>query len=206
MRERLPTTIAIIFGMIVLLGYFVAVPVLELMRLYLVDVAATLAAVALLVGILNLGRVHGAKVLEISNGWPYSLTLLAGLGGMLAVWGASYVFPDMRRFITFAFTYIQTPLEATLGAILAFTLVAAGIRLLRNQLNTNTIIFLAMSLILLLGLISFQFIPEVLPEIRSWIVQVPAVAGARGIVLGIALGAIATGLRVLLGVDRPYGE
>jgi hypothetical protein len=35
-------------------------------------------------------------------------------------------------------------------------------------------------------------------------VQVPTVAGARGIILGIALGAAATGLRVLLGFDQPY--
>jgi hypothetical protein len=27
----------------------------------------------------------------------------------------------------------------------------------------------------------------------------------RGLLLGIALGAIATGLRILMGVERPYG-
>jgi len=32
-----------------------------------------------------------------------------------------------------------------------------------------------------------------------------ATAGARGILIGIALGALTTGLRVLFGVDRPYG-
>jgi hypothetical protein len=42
-------------------------------------------------------------------------------------------------------------------------------------------------------------------EIRSWIVSVPALGGARGILLGIALGTIATGLRILMGSDRPYG-
>jgi hypothetical protein len=31
-------------------------------------------------------------------------------------------------------------------------------------------------------------------------------AGARGILLGVALGTVATGLRVLLGIDRPYSE
>jgi hypothetical protein len=29
--------------------------------------------------------------------------------------------------------------------------------------------------------------------------------GARGLLLGIALGALLTGLRVIFGVDRPYG-
>ncbi len=37
--------------------------------------------------------------------------------------------------------------------------------------------------------------------------KVALVTGAaRGIVLGVALGAITTGLRVLLGADRPYGD
>ena len=157
-------------------------------------------------GILNLARVHGRKLLEFKNGWPYSLTLLGGLSVILLVWAVSYVLPEARQYVNFIFTYVQTPLEATLGALLAFVLVAAGIRLIRVRLTTNSVIFVAVSLILLLGLISFQYIPEVLPEIRAWIIQVPAVAGARGIILGLALGAIATGLRVLIGVDRPYGE
>jgi hypothetical protein len=29
--------------------------------------------------------------------------------------------------------------------------------------------------------------------------------GARGLLIGIALGTLLTGLRVLMGVDRPYG-
>ncbi len=206
MRERVPTVMAILIGFVVLLGYFLRIPVLDQFRNFMVDLAATLAAIALLVGILNLARVHGGKVLEFKNGWPYSLTLLGGLGTILLVWALSYVIPGARQYVIFIFTYVQTPLEATLGALLAFILVASGIRLIRVRLTTNSVIFVAVTLILLFGLISFRFIPEVLPEIRGWIIQVPAVAGARGIILGLALGAIATGLRVLIGADRPYGE
>ena len=36
--------------------------------------------------------------------------------------------------------------------------------------------------------------------------EVPTLAGARGIMLGVALGTIAVGLRVLLGADRPYTD
>jgi hypothetical protein len=31
-------------------------------------------------------------------------------------------------------------------------------------------------------------------------------AGGRGILIGLALGTIATGVRILLGVDRPYNS
>jgi hypothetical protein len=45
---------------------------------------------------------------------------------------------------------------------------------------------------------------EEFPLIKEWVLRVPTMAGARGILLGVALGIIATGLRILLGADRPY--
>jgi hypothetical protein len=62
-------------------------------------------------------------------------------------------------------------------------------------------------LVVLLGtapLLVLNDVPQ-LNWLRSAIVQIPAVAGARGILLGVALGTVATGLRLLMGVDRPYG-
>jgi len=41
--------------------------------------------------------------------------------------------------------------------------------------------------------------------VRPFIAQVLAAGGARGILIGVALGTLTTGLRVLLGSDRPYG-
>ncbi len=43
-------------------------------------------------------------------------------------------------------------------------------------------------------------------ELRAWWSQVWAAGAARGLLLGVALGATVTGLRVLLGSDRPYGD
>ena len=40
-------------------------------------------------------------------------------------------------------------------------------------------------------------------EVTAFLQRLP-VAGARGILLGIALGSLTTGLRVLLAADRPY--
>jgi hypothetical protein len=41
--------------------------------------------------------------------------------------------------------------------------------------------------------------------LRPFLAQVMAAGGARGILIGVALGALTTGLRVLFGADRPYG-
>ncbi|NIR13173.1 MAG: hypothetical protein GWN86_04170 [Desulfobacterales bacterium] len=42
-------------------------------------------------------------------------------------------------------------------------------------------------------------------DFKSLIIYLPAVGGARGILLGVALGVIATGIRVIIGTDKPYG-
>src|SRR5439155_523492 len=59
---------------------------------------------------------------------------------------------------------------------------------------------------LLLGSAPWGRVPPfaALGTLHDWIINVPALAGQRGLLLGAALGAIATSLRILLGFDRPY--
>ena len=59
--------------------------------------------------------------------------------------------------------------------------------------------------VVLLGQVplGFQIWPQ-LPLLKAWLLQVLGTGGLRGIVLGVALGTLATGLRLLLGQDRPY--
>jgi hypothetical protein len=41
--------------------------------------------------------------------------------------------------------------------------------------------------------------------LRPWVTEVLALGGARGILIGVTLGTLTTGLRVIFGADRPYG-
>jgi hypothetical protein len=91
-------------------------------------------------------------------------------------------------------------------AVLAISLTYAAARLLSRRLNLFSMVFVGVVLLLLIGAapqIAAQ--APLLAEIRNWILRVPALAGARGILLGVALGTIATGIRILTGSDRPYG-
>ena len=42
------------------------------------------------------------------------------------------------------------------------------------------------------------------PGVKDWIMDVPNLAGKRAILMGAALGAISTGLRVILGLERAH--
>ena len=109
---------------------------------------------------------------------------------------------------TFAwlFNYLYFPLQSTMAALLAFFVVSAVYRAFRLK-NAQAFILLATSLIMFFVQLPFSaaLIPG-LPLVRAWLMAVPITAGVRGILLGAALGTIATSLRVLIGVDRPYAQ
>jgi hypothetical protein len=107
------------------------------------------------------------------------------------------------------FNHIQIPIETSLMALLVVILIFASIRLVRRRMNWFTLLFIGTALIMLLG--SAPLFGVELPilhgsnGLRSMLAQIPVTAGARGLLFGVALGTIATGLRILIGTDRPYG-
>jgi hypothetical protein len=200
--------IAIAAGVLVLLGYFIDLPFIMEIRSNLLHWAVVLAAAAVFMGLLNLGLVHWAKVNSQGGDWGYSAVLIISL--VLTLILGLILGPD-HRWMVLVFTYIQLPVEISLMAIMAVVLVVAGYRLIRKRRDLLSMVFMGAALIVLLGTLPWVIegdsaIVRTLGVMRAWLTQVWAVAGARGILLGVALGAAATGLRVLIGVDRPYGD
>jgi cytochrome bd-type quinol oxidase subunit 2 len=198
--------VAIAFGFLVLAGYIF--PILGSIQLFILNVAVILAGFAVLVGISNLLIVHTGKIRQKQKGAIYSAILIISLLvtfalGLLAHTGL----PVARSLFNDAFLSIQLPIETSLMALLVVTLTYASIRLLRRRLNLLSVVFLITAFLILVGTAPWPFLGDVpiLSNLRAWIAQFPAAAGARGILLGVALGTLTTGLRILFGSDRPYG-
>jgi hypothetical protein len=205
LRGILATALAIASGVLVLAGYFITLPVLVALRITLLNWAMILAAFALFVGVGNLILVHGSKVRRKQKGLVYSFILIVSLAVTLLL--GLILGPDHPTVIKI-FNSVQLPIETSLMALLAVTLTYASIRLLRRRLNMISVIFLVTALLVLLGTAPLPFlgsIPVLGDLIRPFIAQVLAAGGARGILLGVALGTLTTGLRILFGADRPYG-
>ena len=203
MRNLVYTAIAIGVGIVVLLGYFLQFDLLVNLRIVLLEWATILVATALLIGVVNLFIVHWRKSTTDQPNRVNSIALLAGLTITLGVAGW---FGPTDPYSLWIFNYILIPIEASLMGILSVVLIYAGVRLLRRKPNLLSIVFIATAVVILLmtGPLFGIDIPG-LAELRIWIGKVPAVAGARGILLGMSLGIIAAGLRILMGADRPYG-
>jgi len=203
-KRHIPTAAAIIFGWVTLMGYFLA-PRSQVYHL-LVQWAATLAAVAFLLGILNLLGVHLRRIAEQERDWPYSIALILSTLLIIAIAVIEGEGPG-GAMVAWVFRSILSPLEAAAASLLVFFLVTAAFRAMRKRPTAPTFIFMLTTVLVLLGAIPLSGeIGQVLAEIHSWLVRVFATAGARGMLLGVALGTIATGVRMLVGIDRPHSE
>jgi hypothetical protein len=200
--------VAIAFGLIVLQGYFLDLEVLSGLRTMILQWSVILGAAALLLGVLNLLAVHLSKIGAQEKTWPYSAVLVGALVVTLLV---GMFFGEESPLVLAVYTYIQQPVESTLGGLLAVSLTLGVVRLLSRRRDTRTYVFLGTALIVLLGtgpwlIGSNGGLHQFMGEARAWLSQVWAAGAARGLLLGVALGATATGLRILLAADRPYGD
>lgn len=207
LKRILPAALASATGLAVLGMLFTADPWLDAIGTYLVDTAVLIAAFALLLGLLNVLRVQIGQIRGRRSGWAYSVVLIAV---MLFVLGAGLVpLPyqpagPSRPVVQWVFENVQAPIQASFSALLVFLIVSAAYRALRVR-TWESAVMLVVAVIVLGGQVLAGLVP-VLPELRDWILAVPVAAGARGILLGVALGAVLTGIRLLLGVEHPYGD
>jgi hypothetical protein len=193
--------LAVITGLLILAGYFVA-PLSGLLSI-LLNWAIIVAGSATIVGVFNLILVHGTRIHNRERGGAYSALLLVSLF-------ATFIFglalgpdhPEMRRLIG----AIIVPVESSLMALLAVSLLYGAMRLLRRRAELMSVVFLATAVLMMLASATLPFGDAIGLHnfIRPWLQHVLSLGGARGMLIGIALGTLVTGLRVLLGAERPY--
>lgn len=197
--------IAIAAGILILAGYFLQdfFPVLISVQTLLLNWAIIITGMAALVGIFNLISVHTDKIRRREKGSIYSSLLVIGLVATLLFGIILRTDHDAMKIVM---NGIIIPAETALLGILTISLLYAAIRLLRRRTDIMSIFFLLTAAFLILGSATLPFgnIP-ILGTLARWVTQVWALGGARGILIGVALGSLTTGLRVLFGADRPYG-
>jgi len=203
-KKVLTVVIGLVIGMTVLAGYlFQALlgPVLALV----VDWGILLVGLTGLLGIGYLLQMHIVKLIRRKKGAFFSVVVLLSFVVTLA---AGFLLPDQNMFFNNLILNVQIPVEASLLAILAVTLIYTSLHLIRTRgwtpMSVGFLISAVVTLILDLGY--FQVGQGTLAAgLVTFLRQLPLV-GARGILLGMALGGLIVGLRILLTIDRPYGE
>jgi len=199
-RWFIPTVLAVVCGLTVLLGYLLPIPILVTIRTPLVRGAAVLGSFALVLAYGNVIKVHLSRIFQQqAKNRIASVVLLASAAASLAlvlVMGAD------GAVVQTIVRSVLIPGESALLAITAVTLVLTGMGLLSTRKHVNSVLFIAVAALSL-----FSAIPVVFPRVLQIIlefVDAAAIGGMRGLLLGVVLGTVVTGLRIILGIDRPH--
>jgi hypothetical protein len=211
-KRLLAVLVAGVAGLFVLLDFAGSGALVAVAARALVDWAALITALALLIGILGVVGSHLQRVRRRSADWGYSLVLLAGVL-LVVVVGIFFPLPDAggvglprslaAQPIQLLFTMVYEPLASSLLALLAFFALSAALRALGRRSVDATIIVVIAGLVLLTQLPPVEALPGVGLAVQ-WVNDYIALAGARGLLIGAAIGAVVASVRVLLGFDLPY--
>ncbi len=170
------------------LADLLALPAAVLLRLVTIVIAFSI-----IIGIANLLYVH---LNRLARGKLFSAVLLASFAFTIYWYIANQGDTSLLE-------AVQVPIESSLAALLFVSLVLGGARVLQKRADIWALLFVLVLVIVLLGNLP---LPELTPlkAWSDWLMRVPVSAGARALLLGIALGTVVTGVRVLLGQDRSY--
>jgi hypothetical protein len=156
----------------------------------------------LILGVFNVLRVHGQRIVTSGKGQLFSLVLLVTA---LLSFIPPLLYGPTDELTQGMLNYVITPLGGALAALVVFTMTLSAIRLLGRRRTPSSLLFIIVVTLTLLGTTPMRGF-EWLSGVRRWLIDVPGMAGIRGLLLGVALGTVITGIRVLLGSDRPHSE
>ena len=208
MRSTLPLILTFIVGFFMIGEYFIPHWRYHQWTQVFLEWGLILAAGAFVLGLVNLIQVNLPKVLNRDEDWGYKLvmlvallvTLVIGFAGGAQRLGSGQAYKWM-------FDFVFVPLNATMFALLAFYIASAAFRAFRARNVEATVLLVAAAIVMLARVPigeNLPFIGERLPQFMNWIMDVPNIAARRAIFIGAALGAVTTGLRVILGIERSH--
>lgn len=204
MKKVLIPMIALLVGLVTLAGYFLPTQLGPTLTI-IIGAGILLMSAAGLIGIGYLLHMHIMKLVHKERGGFFSLIVLLFF---LVALIAGLVLPPGSAFYRDLILGVQIPIEAALLGVLAVVLLVASLKLIRTRgwtpLSIGFLSSALLSFVFDLGLLHAE--PGTLSaELLDFLRGLPWL-GARGIILGMALGGLIVGLRVLFMIDRPYGE
>jgi hypothetical protein len=201
MKRSFPIIVCFVFGMIMLIQFFVPARLSRDAYNTITDWAQIIYAFALIVGVFGLIKYHFSKISKKESGWIFNVITLVSLCimGLLGfILGRGEGSPFM-----WAFNNIQAPMQASVFSLLSFFVASAAYRGFMAR-NTEAILLLISAILIMFGIASLGSNITLFSETANWILLNPSMTARRGIFIGIGLGTIATALRVILGIERTY--
>lgn len=221
LKRQLPLIICFAIGVTAALQYYIPTNFSQAVNQGLADWYIVVAGFAALLGFVSVAMVHSRKVKRQEPGWVYSVFVFVGAIAIALtgfVCGGKEQLDD-GTITAFGRMYTSTlvPLQGTMFAILGFYVASAAFRSFRAKSLDSTLL-LVTAIVVLIGNVPFtnhiwatvfgihdlSGVRFEMTDIVGWIISTPNAAARRGVSFGVALGAIATSLKIIFGIERAY--
>ncbi|MBE7557822.1 hypothetical protein HS125_02245 [bacterium] len=218
MRKEIPILITLFIGVFMVLKFFFEpVDWVRISAEEIAKIAQVVVASSVVLGVANILRINFRAIVQRRRDWGYKLALLVT---MFLLMGAGFWAHFYHHRVTslvvgdllFQDLYgnLLSPLQSTMFALLAFFIASAAFRAFRVR-NLPAALLMFAAILIMLGRVPLGHwlsqalgLGALLPNVADWLMGVPNTAGQRAILIGVALGIIAVGLRVIFGIERPY--
>ncbi len=206
--KGIPLAISFLTGTIIIIAFFIPHAPFGSFEEISLRWYSIIAGFTMLLGVDSLLRLHTNKIKRKENHWAYSIVLLFGFL-LIVIVGIISTIRYGNAFLTgsgFMYMYdnMIIPLQSTMFSLLAFFIASAAYRAFRAR-NFDATLLLITAIIVMFGRVPIsEMISPKIPIFTEWIMSVPQMAAKRGIIIGIALGAIGVSLRIILGIERSY--
>ena len=211
MKREIPLFVTAAIGLFMILSFFVPHQLVSVPADFLQQSAIIVVAFGIVLGGANLLRVNLEGVARRQPDWPYKLVLVVSLVGTVAIGlieGRDFQAAGTRSM--WLYDHVYSSMSSAMFALLAFFIASAAFRAFRIRTAEAALLAVAAFIVMMgrvpLGGVLTAGLPPVLrvEAFAQWILDVPQNAANRAILIGAALGVMATGLRVILGIERSY--
>lgn len=204
MKRQIPLAITFVFGMFMIIQYFIPHFAINDLAGRFQRWAIIVLAFSYVLGVANVLRINLEKVYRKERDWGYKLVTCVCLLGMMTV-GLVEGIGQNTFFVSRLYNQLYVPMGATMYSTLAFFIASAAYRAFRIR-TWHAVLLALTAVIVMIGRVPIGYhMWSGFPRLSDWIMfDGPNMVGQRAILIGAALGAISTGLKMVFGIERSY--
>ncbi len=201
MRKEIPMLVAVLAGLALIFSVYFHLGAQWGLDERLDQWFLTSWGVATMIGVINLTQLHARNIQRRREGWIASVALLVAMYFYLVM----ALYQTVEGTVTsWIFDAVNVHASATTYGLVVFFIFSAAFRAFRIRTLEATVLMVS-AVVVMLG--SAPIGDVLIPgwgTIKDWLLNVPVTSAYRGIIIGAYLGAFATAVRILLGLERAH--
>lgn len=200
-KKNIPLIVTFLIGIVLVFEWFIPTDLGNQVGTGIREAGIIINSFAIMAGVIGLYLNETRKIMKRRDDWPYSIWMIIVVSLYIAVGVPLGYQSDTYQWI---YNSILMPLGATMYGAISFYIAAAAYRVLKFR-SLQAVVLLLPAIILILGntpMITSFWTGFV--DFGSWIMSNITQPVYTGIMVGVALGTMATGVRTLLGLETGW--